>query len=143
MGRVEARGPLSKAESQDLKRSWEVKMNKGPCFVCGTEAILLTIMADKYDVRCDRCGKYFFYDGLNERDYKELPEEQRENISIYVREYNKATGKWAELGDINGLWMKIADFNTKRSLKFLNIIPEARGGQRPLRHCYLLSTALQ
>jgi|GEM_PF-4181673 len=53
-------------------------MNKRSCFVCGTEAVLVVVSADKYDVRCDKCGKYTFFDGLNEGPYRELTEEQRE-----------------------------------------------------------------
>jgi hypothetical protein len=63
-------------------------MNKGPCFVCGMEAILQTIKADKYSVRCERCGKHTFLDGLNENDYKGLPEEQREKIVKHEADFH-------------------------------------------------------
>lgn len=82
--------------------------------MCGGEAMVIFITVDKHDVRCSRCGKYIFRDGLNEADYKDLPLEKKEIISKYVKEYNKATNEWAQLGDIDELWMKIEQFNRSR-----------------------------
>lgn len=85
-----------------------------PCIICGREALCIFITADKYDYRCDNCGKYIFLNGLHEAGYEELNEEEREKISNYVRGYNEATGEWPELGDIDILWMQIEDFNRNR-----------------------------
>lgn len=86
------------------------KMNIEPCFVCRGEAIVERITADKYDVRCEKCGKYIFHDGLNEAEYKDLSDEEIEKISKYVNEYNAVTNEFAELGDIEELWIKIEGF---------------------------------
>jgi len=86
------------------------KMNIEPCFLCREEAIVERIIADKYDVRCEKCGKYIFYNGLNEDQYKHLSEEEIEKISNYVNDYNVATNEFAEVGDIEELWIKIESF---------------------------------
>ena len=84
------------------------------CFLCEGEAMVERITVDKYDVRCEKCGKYIFLDGLHEGQYNELSEREREIISNYVREFNEATKKWAQLGDIEILWKVIEDFNRRR-----------------------------
>lgn len=91
-------------------------MNEEPCIICGRQALCSPVsgQADTCDYRCDNCGNYFFQDEQNEDDYKELDAEERERISNYVSEYNKATGKWATLGDLKTLWQEIDDFNRTR-----------------------------
>lgn len=91
-------------------------MNEEPCIICGKDALCAAVsgQADKCDYRCDDCGKYFFQNEQNEDDYENLDGEERVRISNYVKEYNKATGKWAELGDIEELRRKIEDFNRER-----------------------------
>ena len=87
-----------------------------PCIICGEEATCIAFSGqpDKYDYRCDNCGKYIFNNGLNKVDYEDLPEDDRAKISKYIKEFNEATGEWAELGDIIELWKKIEDFNSSR-----------------------------
>lgn len=89
-------------------------MNKEPCIICGREALCVSVTVDVWDIRCKKCGKYIFTNGLNEGSYKKLSEKQKETISNYVREFNEVTNKWAQLGDIDILWKMIEDFNRAR-----------------------------
>ena len=84
-----------------------------PCIICREEAtsIAFSGQPDKYDYRCDNCGKYIFNNGLNKVDYEDLDEEKRAKISKYIKEHNEATGARAEFGDITILWQQIEDFN--------------------------------
>ena len=91
-------------------------MNEEPCIICEALALVspLKDQPEGVDYRCENCGKYNYHNGLNESYYKELDGEQRERISNYIRAYNKATGKWAELDDLEELWKKIEKFNKER-----------------------------
>ena len=89
-------------------------MNKDSCIICGIEAVCIAKSADYYDFRCEKCGKYYFLDGIHETDYKKLDEKEREKISKYIKKYNETTGAWAEVGDITELWEKIEYFNRNK-----------------------------
>ena len=85
-----------------------------PCVICERDADCIFITVDKYDYRCDHCGKYIFNNGLNKVDYEDLPEDDRAKISNYIKEFNEATEEWAEFGDLTELRKKIEDFNSSR-----------------------------
>ena len=89
-------------------------MSAESCFLCEGIALVERITVDKYSVKCEKCGKYIFLDGLHEDQYKELSEREREIISNYVRKYNEANKGWAELGDIDILWKTIENFNRSK-----------------------------
>jgi len=84
------------------------------CVICGRDALCIFVTVDKYDYRCDNCGKYIFLNGLHKVDYEDLDKDKKEKISKYIKEYNETTGEWAELGYIEELWKKIEDFNRSR-----------------------------
>ena len=84
------------------------------CIICGIDADCIFITADKYDYRCENCGKYIFLNGIHRSGYEGLSEEEKERISNYISEFNEATGEWAEFGDITILWRQIEDFNRSR-----------------------------
>ena len=89
-------------------------MNMEPCFVCRGDAIVTSIEADKYDVRCEKCGKYIFHDGLHEDRYKNLSEEEIERISKYIKDHYEETKRFAELSIYETLWIEIEGFYKNR-----------------------------
>jgi len=86
-----------------------------PCIICRKEALCIAFsgVPDKHEYRCDNCGNYIFNNGLNRVDYDKLPEDDDDiaKFSKYIKEFNEATGKRAELGDITILRRQIEDFN--------------------------------
>ena len=91
-------------------------MNEEPCIICGRDVLCSSVtgQADTCDYRCDNCGNYLFRNDQNKDDYEDLDGEQRERIANYIKAFNKATGKWAELDDLGELWKKIEKFNKER-----------------------------
>lgn len=86
-----------------------------PCYVCEGEADIERIKVDLYDVRCEKCGKYIFHNGIHEGPYKGLSEQERERISKYIKDFNEETNEWPILSDIDELRVDIDKFYRYRN----------------------------